>query len=64
MNKERLLTVQETAERMNCGKSTLWRWLKEMPDFPDIVHSGIRARGFFESDVEAYLERRRQRKTA
>ena len=59
MNKDRLLSTKETAERLDCAMSTLWRWLKEIPDFPRMVRTGIRKRGFYESEVDAYLKRRR-----
>jgi predicted DNA-binding transcriptional regulator AlpA len=61
MNKNRLLSTKETAERLGCAMSSLWRWLKEIPDFPPLVRTGIRKRGFYESDVDAYLLRRGQK---
>ena len=64
MNNQRMLSTKETAERLNCAKSTLWRWLKKIPDFPPIVRLGIRKRGFYESDVVAYLERRKEKRNA
>jgi excisionase family DNA binding protein len=59
-----MLSPKETAERLNCSKSTLWRWLKEIPEFPRKVRTGIRACGFYESDVDAYLERRTEKRGA
>jgi predicted DNA-binding transcriptional regulator AlpA len=59
MNKERQLSTKETAERLKCAMSTLWRWMKEIPDFPPIVRAGPRKRFFYESDVAAYIERRK-----
>ena len=62
MNSDRMLTVRETAEFLGCGKSTLWRWMKTIPDFPPIVRLGIRKRGFKVSDLLAYLERKSNRR--
>ena len=44
----------EVAIILGIGKSTVWRWVKEKPDFPQPRRDGRRCTFWLRSEVEAY----------
>ena len=44
----------EVAIILGIGKSTVWRWVKERPDFPQPRREGNRYTFWLRSEVEAY----------
>lgn len=51
-----LLKDREVAKRLGCGRSTLWRWVREGLFYKPLrIGGGSRWR---ESDVKAYFEHR------
>ena len=54
MKKDRLMKDREVCERMRCGRSTLWRWVKD-GDFPKPLKIGGMTR-WKESVVEGVID--------
>ena len=52
---ERLLRMQDLAERLRIGKSTVWYWLK-MGILPKPIRFGTRFTAWRESDVQKFIE--------
>ena len=45
---------KEAARLLGIGVSTLWRWVKERPGFPQPRREGRRCTYWLRSEVEAY----------
>ena len=45
---------KEAARLLSIGVSTLWRWVKERPGFPQPRREGRRCTYWLRSEVEAY----------
>ena len=45
---------KEVAAILGCGRSTVWRWVKERPGFPQPRREGTRCTYWIRSEVEAY----------
>ncbi len=58
---ERLLTVDELADTLCSGQSSIYRWIKEMEGFPQPLRLG-RAVRFRQSDVDKFIAERAQAK--
>lgn len=56
------LTPKAVCELMQCGRSTLTYWRKVHPDFPRPVHLGERSPRYLQSEIEAYMQKREQRR--
>lgn len=54
---QRVLRPQQVAKTLGISIATLWRWTKELQDFPRPFPIGPRATGFDASDVDAFIER-------
>ena len=56
---DRLLRLREVLEITGLGRSTIYRYLKRrsssFPDFPQPLRIGVRAVGWRESEIEAWL---------
>ena len=54
----RLLNVSEVAEILHVAVSTIWRWTKENPDFPQPISlpSGKSRSRWKKADICAYLQ--------
>ena len=55
----RILSVNETADRLNIGRSTLYSWLSRRsrhfkPELPQPVHMGC-STGFVEHEIDGYI---------
>ena len=50
----RMLTVRQVAAALGCAKSSVWRWVNELPGFPRPYKLGMRATRWKASEVEAY----------
>jgi prophage regulatory protein len=54
---EKLLRLPTVIERVGVSRSTLWSWVREKR-FPPPVRLGLRAVGWRESEVAAWIEAR------
>ncbi len=54
----------EVAIILGIGKSTVWRWVKEKPDFPQPRREGRRCTFWLRSEVEAYASGSSQKQEA
>lgn len=55
----RILSVNETADRLNIGRSTLYSWLSRRsphfkPGLPQPIHIGC-STGFVEHEIDEYI---------
>lgn len=58
--KDRILRIKEILDIFGVSKSTIYAWQDKnsayyKPDFPKKISLGARAVGYFESDVNLYL---------
>ena len=53
--KSNIIRPKELTELLNIGMSTLYEWIKR-PDFPQKIQLGKNAVGFFEHEVNEWLE--------
>ncbi len=60
----RSLRPKQAAEFLGVGVSTLWRWVKEQPDFPQPVRLSERVTVFAQGDLISYRESRAQKAAA
>ena len=51
----KILRPKELTELLNIGMSTLYDWMKR-PDFPDKIQLGPNAVGYFEHEINEWLE--------
>ena len=51
----KILRPKELCELLNIGMSTLYDW-QHRPDFPDKIQLGANAVGFFEHEINDWLE--------
>ena len=51
------IRVGRVAELLSCGKSSVWRWCKERPGFPQPRREGKRYSFWLLSEVESYASR-------
>lgn len=51
----KILRPKELKNRLGIGMSTLYDWMKR-PDFPDKIQLGPNAVGYFEHEIEDWLE--------
>ncbi len=60
MSDERILSYKKVSERLGVGRSSLYRYRSEIPDFPKPVRLGPQTRrvGFLASEVEAFIKAR------
>lgn len=54
-----LLTINEVAQMFSVSRVTIWRWNKEVPDFPKAIKIGGSTR-WRKSDLEKYIAKRAQ----
>lgn len=54
-NKSPLLTDIEAAALFGVSRPTLWRWRKDVPNFPSPVRIGPRAVRYRRADIEAFI---------
>lgn len=54
-SKSPLLTDHETAALFGISRPTLWRWRKDVPNFPQPVKLGPRAVRYRRSDLDAFI---------
>ena len=60
----KLLTCADVADRLNVTKLTVYRHIKDDPDFPPPIRISTHVLRFDPDDVEAYISSRRQRSAA
>lgn len=48
------LRNKEVAAILGCGRSTIWRWVKERPGFPQPRREGTRCTYWLAEEVERY----------
>jgi predicted DNA-binding transcriptional regulator AlpA len=53
-----LLSANEVAAKLLCHKVTLWRWMKNIPDFPHPIRVGQNSIAFHKHEVDAYIATR------
>lgn len=53
--KSLLLTDTEAAALFGISRPTLWRWRKDVPNFPQPVKIGPRTVRYRLADIEAYI---------
>jgi prophage regulatory protein len=53
-----IIRPSRTASKIGASLPTLWRWVKDDPDFPQPVKMSGAITGFVESEVDAYIERK------
>jgi predicted DNA-binding transcriptional regulator AlpA len=56
------LTVKEVASWYGVGVATIWRWIKELPDFPHPHKITPGSSRWFRRDLEAYDDKLRRQK--
>jgi predicted DNA-binding transcriptional regulator AlpA len=56
------LTVKEVASWYGVGVATIWRWIKELPDFPRPHKITPGSSRWFRRDLEAYDDKLRGQK--
>ncbi|MNG81186.1 Prophage CP4-57 regulatory protein (AlpA) [compost metagenome] len=54
-NKTLLLTDKEAAAEFGISRPTLWRWRKNVPNFPQPISIGPRAVRYRRADIEAFI---------
>jgi prophage regulatory protein len=52
------LRAKRAAEILGIGESTLWRWVKETPDFPQPIRLGSRVTVWRTADLLAWRDAR------
>ncbi|MDC9510116.1 MULTISPECIES: AlpA family phage regulatory protein [unclassified Pseudoalteromonas] len=57
--KNKIIRLKELREQLQVSKSTLWRWRLD-PNFPKPILLGSRSVGFFASDIDAWLLKRKK----
>ena len=55
---KRILRVKPVCEKLGVARTTLWRWTQQ-GHFPKAIILGPNTRGWLESDVNAWIESRR-----
>lgn len=56
MKPDRILRPKEVCARLGgCARTTLWRWEREIPNFPKKVRLSSKSVGFSERQVEEYI---------
>jgi predicted DNA-binding transcriptional regulator AlpA len=60
LEKTVMLTDKEVARELGCGTTSVWSWVKLIPNFPRPYKVGPKATRFMKDEVEAYRESRRQ----
>ena len=55
----RILRPTAAAEMLGVSKCTLWRWQRQVPNFPVPFQVGPNSIGFDEAELQAFLEARR-----
>lgn len=50
-----LIRAEEVAKKMSCSKATLYRVIREDPDFPKPIKFNSRWVAYFECEIDAYL---------
>ena len=56
--RDRMLRVQEVAQRLGCSVSSVWSFSSKkskIPDFPKRYKIGPRITGFSEAEIENYI---------
>jgi predicted DNA-binding transcriptional regulator AlpA len=53
-----MLSGVQVAEILNCHKVTLWRWMREIPDFPRPVRISPGRVAFYEREIQRYIKTR------
>jgi len=56
---DRALRPNDVVKKLGVGKSTIWRWAQELHDFPKKIVLGPRCVVFMESELDAFIESRR-----
>lgn len=54
---EILLDDEAVAKTLGIGKSTVWRWLNTVPDFPKPIRLGMRTTRWKRSLILDYIDR-------
>jgi prophage regulatory protein len=52
---QNILRRKEVANRLHISQTTLWRWVRS-GHFPGPINYGPNTRGYFEADVENWLQ--------
>lgn len=53
-----IIRPNRTANKIGASLPTLWRRVKDDPDFPQPVKMSSAITGFVESEIDAYIERK------
>ncbi len=56
------LTPKAVCALLQCGRSTLTYWRKTDPDFPQPIYLGERSPRFVKTEMEAFMQARKQRR--
>lgn len=54
----KVIRVRQVAEKFAVAPSTIWRYAKELPGFPQPVRLGPQSTAWVESEIDAYLSKR------
>lgn len=50
------LRPKHAAKHLDIGLSTLWKWAKDNPDFPEYIKLGPRVTVFRKEDLDAFAQ--------
>lgn len=53
-----ILRPRDAARYLGTSVSTLYRWQRELPDFPKLIKLGRQASGWRKADLDAWIESR------
>ncbi len=56
----KLIRVDKVAEILGVSKATIYRWIKENPDFPRPVKLGKQTTAYITSEIEAFIKTNQQ----
>jgi predicted DNA-binding transcriptional regulator AlpA len=54
-----VLRPRSVAAKLGVSIATVWRWSKDLPDFPKPFPIGPKSTGFDASAIDAFIERRK-----
>lgn len=55
------MTAKQLAEHIGVDITTIWRWRREVKDFPSIIRLGPNSVRFVVDEVEAWINARREK---